>query len=291
MCIRDRGIVDAFDEKIHRVRPHNGQILSARNIRQLIKGSKLVCSGEEATEKFGYPQDPYTLRCTPQVLGAVRDAITYARSVVETEINSVTDNPLVFPEDKTCISGGNFHGQPIAIAMDLLGVAVASVGNISERRIARLIDENLSRGLPAFLVPKGVKKGINSGFMLAQYTAAALASENKVLAHPASVDSIPTSANFEDHVSMGPIAARKAMQIIENVQRIVAIELLCACQAADIRGAEKLGKGTKIVHSIIREKVPTLKEDRMLSEDIEKVFKIIKNGELVEALAKYVKLV
>ena len=286
-----QGIVDAFDEKIHRVRPHNGQILSARNIRQLIKGSKLVCSGEEAAEKFGYPQDPYTLRCAPQVLGAVRDAIAYARSVVETEINSVTDNPLVFPEDKTCISGGNFHGQPIAIAMDLLGVAVASVGNISERRIARLIDENLSRGLPAFLVPKGTKKGINSGFMLAQYTAAALASENKILAHPASVDSIPTSANFEDHVSMGPIAARKTIQIIENVQRIVAIELLCACQAADIRGAEKLGKGTKIVHSIIRKKVPTLKEDRMLSEDIEKVFKIIKNGELVEALAKHVKLV
>jgi len=286
-----QGIVDAFDERIQRVRPHSGQIISARNIRQLIKGSKLVCPGEKAVKNFGYPQDPYTLRCTPQVLGAVRNAIAHVKSIVETEINSVTDNPLVFPEEKTCISGGNFHGQPIAIAMDYLGMAVASIGNISERRIARLLDEKLNRGLPAFLVSDKAKKGINSGFMLAQYTAAALASENKVLAHPASVDSIPTSANFEDHVSMGLTAAKKTMQIIKNAQYIIAIELLCACQAADLRGSEKLGKGTKIIYSTIRKEVPMLKEDRVLSGDIERVFKMIKSGKLIKTLEKHVKLV
>jgi len=285
------GVLDPFEERISRLRPHTGQILTARNIRQLVKGSKLVISGKEAMEKFGYPHDPYTLRCTPQVIGAVRDAVAYARQIVETEINSVTDNPLVFPEDKTCISAGNFHGQPVAIAMDTLGIAITIVGGFSERRIARLIDEKLNRELPAFLVSDKAKEGVNSGYMLAQYTAAALASENKVLAHPASVDSIPTSANFEDYVSMGTTAARKITQIIENTWRIIAIELICACQAADLRGPEKLGKGTKAAYSAVRRIVPMLEEDRAISNDIEKLYGAIKEGELVKEVKEQVKLV
>jgi histidine ammonia-lyase len=201
------GVTDAFEEKIHKLRPHTGQAITAKNIREMVAGSKLVQTGKEAMKKTGRPHDPYSLRCTPQVLGAARDAIAYARKVVETEINSATDNPLVFPEDGVCLSGGNFHGQPLSIAMDLLGIALAIVGNISERRIARLLDEKLNNGLPAFLIPPQAKAGLNSGLMTTQYTAAALTSENKVLAHPACVDSIPTSANFEDFVSMGTTAA------------------------------------------------------------------------------------
>jgi histidine ammonia-lyase len=253
------GISDAFDERVHRARPHNGQITSALNIRLLIAGSKLITSGEKATKRGMYPQDPYSLRCAPQVLGAVRDAIGYVRKVIETEINAATDNPLVFAEEEMCLSGGNFHGQPVALAMDILGTALTTVGNIAERRIARLIDENLSRGLPAFLIYEKAKKGVQSGFMTVQCTAAALASENKVFAHPASVDSIPTSANFEDFVSMGPTAARKAIEILHNVEYIVAIELLCATQGVDFRGPGKLGKGTKVAYSLVRKRVPPLK--------------------------------
>ncbi len=285
------GVFDAFEERVHRLRPHTGQILTARNIRRLIKGSKLILSGQEASSKFGYPHDPYTLRCIPQVLGAARDTISHARQIIETEINSVTDNPLVFSEDRTCVSAGNFHGQPVAVAMDMLGIAMTIIGGFSERRIARLLDEKLNRGLPPFLVPKEVKEGLNSGFMLAQYTAAALASENKVLAHPASIDSIPTSANFEDYVSMGATAARKAMDIIENTWRILAIELLCACQAADLQGAEKLGLGTRIAYSTIRSEVPMLREDRVLSDDIEKIYGIIKIGRLVKEVGKHINLI
>ena len=285
------GVFDAFEERVHRLRPHTGQILTARNIRRLIKGSKLILSGQEASSKFGYPHDPYTLRCIPQVLGAARDTISHARQIIETEINSVTDNPLVFSEDRTCVSAGNFHGQPVAVAMDMLGIAMTIIGGFSERRIARLLDEKLNRGLPPFLVPKEVKEGLNSGFMLAQYTAAALASENKVLAHPASIDSIPTSANFEDYVSMGATAARKAMDIIENTWRILAIELLCACQAADLQGAEKLGLGTRVAYSMIRSEVPMLREDRVLSDDIEKIYGIIKIGRLVKEVGKHINLI
>ncbi|MFB0514609.1 MAG: histidine ammonia-lyase [Candidatus Bathyarchaeia archaeon] len=279
-----RGISDAFDERIHRVRPHQGQVTSAHNIRWLTAGSKLITSGEKATKRGMHPQDPYCLRCAPQVLGAVRDTIGYVRKVVETEINAATDNPLVFAEDELCLSGGNFHGQPVALAMDILGTALATVGNIAERRIARLIDENLSRGLPAFLIHEKAKKGLRSGFMAVQYTAAALASENKVLAHPASVDSIPTSANFEDFVSMGPTAARKAMEILHNVEYIVATELLCAAQGVDFRGSEKLGKGTKEAYLVIRRRVPPLKKDRPMYKDIEAVKNLIRNGELLTAI-------
>ncbi|MGD8505269.1 MAG: histidine ammonia-lyase [Candidatus Bathyarchaeota archaeon] len=278
------GISDAFDERIHRVRPHRSQIKSAQRIRLLTAGSKLITSGEKATRLGMSPQDPYCLRCTPQVLGSVREAIDYVRNVVEIEINSATDNPLVFAEDEVCFSGGNFHGQPVALAMDILGVALATVGNLAERRIARLTDENLSQGLPAFLIPEKADAGIQSGFMAVQYTAAALASENKVLAHPASVDSIPTSANFEDFVSMGPTAARKAMEILHNVEYIVAIELLCAAQGAYIRGSEKLGKGTKAAYSLLRKKVPPLKKDKPMYEDIEATKNLIHSGDLLKAL-------
>ena len=276
------GISDAFDQRIHNVRPHKGQITTAQNIRQLIEGSRLILSAEEAVRKGLHPQDPYSLRCIPQVLGAVRDTLSHVKNVVETEINSATDNPLVFPQDDACLSGGNFHGQPIAVAMDFLATALTVMGNISERRTARLIDENLSRGLPQFLVDKNVKKGLHSGMMYAQYVAAALASENKTLAHPASVDSIPTSANFEDFVSMGPIAARKARTVLENVEYIIAIELLCAAQAGDFRGPEKLGKGTKAAYKLLREHVPVLKEDRVLSKDIEALRALVHKGDFVK---------
>jgi len=278
------GISDAFDERIHQARPHHGQIICARNINSLISGSKIIKSSEEVTKnnEARPPQDPYSLRCAPQVLGAARDALSHVRRIIETEINSATDNPLIFVEDKTCLSGGNFHGQPISIAMDILGVALTIIGNMSERRIARLIDETLNQGLPAFLIPKEVVKGIHSGFMTAQYTAAALTSENKTLAHPASVDSIPTSANFEDFVSMGSIAARKAIEILRNVEHIISVELLCAVQGIEFRGPEKLGKGTKTAYSLIRKRVPMLREDRVLTKDIENVVDLIRSGELLD---------
>ncbi|MEM2105805.1 MAG: histidine ammonia-lyase [Candidatus Bathyarchaeia archaeon] len=274
------GVSDAFDEKIHNVRPHTGQMLTAKNIRKLIAGSQLIQTGNEAMQKRQRPHDPYSLRCAPQVLGAARDAIAYARKVVEVEINSATDNPLIFSEEHVCLSGGNFHGQPVSLAMDLLGIALAMVGNISERRTARLLDGKLNNGLPAFLIPPKARAGVNSGFMTVQYTAAALASENKILAHPACVDSIPTSANYEDFVSMGVTAAEKAMQILENTEYIIAIELLCAAQAADFRGPEKLGKGTRKIHALIREHVPMLKQDKVLGEDIEKIKQLLKETKL-----------
>lgn len=282
------GILDAFDERIHGVRPHGGQRVTARNIRLLTAKSRLLLSSEEALRRGLHPQDPYSMRCVPQVMGAVRDAVAYARRVVEVEINSATDNPLIFANGIACLSGGNFHGQPIAMAMDFLATALTVLGNISERRTARLIDENLNRGLPQFLVHKNVKKGLHSGLMYAQYTAAALASENKALAHPASTDSIPTSANFEDFVSMGPIAARKARAVLENTEYIVAIELLCAAQAVDFRGAEKLGKGTRAAYELLRKHVPILKEDRVLSGDIETLKTIVHEGGFVEAIKRIV---
>jgi histidine ammonia-lyase len=277
------GISDAFDERIHKVRPHKGQIAIAQNIRQLTMGSSLILSSVEAVRKGLHPQDPYCLRCTPQVLGAVHDALAYVQSVVEVEINSATDNPLVFSDNNTCLSGGNFHGQPIAVATDFLSTALTVMGSISERRTARLIDENLNRGLPQFLAHRNVKKGLHNGLMYAQYVAAALTSENKTLAHPASVDSIPTSANFEDFVSMGPIAARKAKEILENVDNIVAIELLCAAQAVDFRGSEKLGRGTKAAYDLLRKHVPVLREDRVLSKDIQILKTTVHNGDFVKA--------
>lgn len=268
------GIPAAFDAKIQQVRPHKGQIRSAATLREMLSGSKILAQADH-----GRVQDGYSLRCMPQVHGASRDAIEYVKSVVKVEINSVTDNPLLFPEEGEVISGGNFHGQPLALAMDFLGIALSELANISERRIERLVNPNLS-GLPAFLTEKG---GLNSGYMITQYTAASLVSENKILAHPASVDSIPTSANQEDHVSMGTTAARKARNILENVQYVMAIELLCALQGIDLRGGTP-GKGTKIAHQVARMRIPKLKEDRIAYLDIEKSFHIIKENLLVDSL-------
>jgi histidine ammonia-lyase len=273
----------AFDERIHKIRPHKGQIESARIIRQLTKGSVLIDSMEKKV------QHDYSVRCTPQVLGASVDAVEYIRSVVETEINSATDNPLII--DGNPISGGNFHGQPLALVMDFLGIAVSEIGNIAERRTAKLLDNNHSDGLPIFLIPEE-KAGLNSGFMMAQYTAASLVSENKVLAHPASVDSVPTSANAEDHVSMSTIAARKAREIIQNVETVLGIEFLCAAQGIDLRRKdfsipEDLGEGTRHVYNAIREGIPPLVEDRYLYTDIEKIREMVHNKVLTEKTVKY----
>jgi histidine ammonia-lyase len=276
------GTIDAFDKKIHDAKPHEGQMKSASNIRKLLAQSTLVESSQESAKKRGYPQDPYSLRCIPQVLGAVRTAIDHVEDIVQLEINSATDNPLVFPNGQECLSGGNFHGQPISLAMDYLATALATVGNFSERRTAMLLDERLSRGLPPFLISDQAAKGVRSGLMTVQYTAAALASENKSLAHPASVDSIPTSANFEDFVSMGPIAARKAMEILRNTEYIVAIELLTATQGVDFRGAEKLGFGTRKAHRRLRQKVTPLEDDRVISKDIEAVVELIKQKQFID---------
>jgi histidine ammonia-lyase len=280
------GVSDAFDQKIHAVRPHTGQAVTAGNIRKLTEGSRLVQSGKEAMEKTLRPHDPYSLRCMPQVLGASRDAIAYAKKVVEVEINSATDNPLVFPEDETCLSGGNFHGQPVSLALDVLGIALTIIGNISERRTARLVDEKLNNGLPAFLVPPEAKTGLNSGLMTVQCTTAALASENKILVHPACADSIPTSAGFEDFVSMGVAAAQKAMQILENSEYIVGAELFCAAQAIEFRGSDKLGKGTRVVYATVRRNVAALKEDRVVNVDLERIRNVIRKGTILAEISK-----
>jgi histidine ammonia-lyase len=217
-------------------------------------------------------QDCYSLRCVPAVHGATLDTISYVRSVIKTEINSSTDNPLIFSDDQI-FSGCNFHGQPIALVMDYLGIAVAELGSISERRVERLLNPTLS-GLPAFLSPKS---GLNSGLMITQYTAAALVSENKILASPASVDSIPVSANQEDHVSMGTIAARKARKIIENVRQVLAIELLCATQAIDLAEIkDQISEKSYLAYQKIREKIPMLSEDRELAPDINLCANMIK---------------
>ena len=237
------GITDALDERMHAIRPHKGQLDSARLVAALLKNSKNVTKQGEVRV-----QDAYSLRCTPQVHGASKDAVNYVKSKVEIEINSVTDNPVVFSDSGEAISGGNFHGQPVALAFDFLGIALAEIADVAERRIERMVNSALS-GLPSFLVEHG---GVNSGFMIVQYTAAALVSENKVLAHPASVDSIPSSANQEDHVSMGTIAARKAGEILKNVRRVLAIELMCACQAIDLRGDKGLGVGTQAAYDCVR---------------------------------------
>lgn len=262
-----------FDPRIHHLRPHPGQGAAAENMRCITRNSEIVSSHRDCSRI----QDAYTLRCSPQVHGASRDAIAYATAVIECEMNSSTNNPLIFAESGEFLLGGNFHGQPVALAMDFLGMAVAELANISERRIERLVNPHLS-GLPAFLISDG---GLNSGFMIAQYTAAALVSENKVLSHPACVDSIPTSANKEDHVSMGTISARKCRDIVENAEVVVAIELLCAAQALDLFTNLKPGEGTLAAYETIRRDVSHMAKDRVLSKDIETVAGLIRSGLLV----------
>lgn len=277
------GIIDAFDSRIHEVRGHMGQIKSASNIARMVRGSEYVTRQGELRV-----QDAYALRCTPQVHGACRDALGYVWGVVEKEINAATDNPLIFPDSGDVLSGGNFHGEPVALAMDFLGIALSELGNISERRLERLVNPQLSNGLPAFLTKHG---GLNSGFMITQYSAASLVSENKVLAHPASVDSIPSSANQEDHVSMGTIASRKAMEIKDNVTAVLAIELLAAAQAIDLRGKRKLGEGTQVLYDMIREAVPPLENDRIMHRDMEKSVGLVNTGRLVETAEKNLKII
>lgn len=272
----NRGVKDALDPRVHAVRPHDGQMKTAANLRNLLLGSgNVTCQGEARV------QDGYSLRCVPQVHGASQDAINYVKSKVEIEMNAVTDNPIIFKETMEGISGGNFHGQPMALAFDFLGIALSELANISERRLERLVNPNIGN-FPAFLVKKG---GLNSGFMIVQYSAAALVSENKVLAHPASVDSIPSSAGQEDHVSMGTIAARKAAEILGNVRRVLAMELMCACQAVDLLGGqEKLGKGTAPAYRAIRAVCDTLEDDRPLYEDINRCEAVIQDGSLLRAV-------
>jgi histidine ammonia-lyase len=269
------GTLLAFDERIHAVRPHPRQVDTARNLRDLLANSEFV-RGFDPTNV----QDAYTLRCMPQVHGACRDAIAYAEWLLKIELNSVTDNPLIFQDDDgniEVLSGGNFHGEPLALAFDYLTIALAELGNISERRIMRLTDEaSNAHVLPAFLTENG---GLNSGFMIVQYTAAALCTENKVLAHPASVDTIPSSANVEDHVSMGVTAVLKMRQVVRNLETILALELLCAAQGIDFRrkaigGDPSLGNGTSEMYKNIRSVVPFIEKDVYLKDHIDAVHRI-----------------
>ncbi|MBI2957048.1 MAG: histidine ammonia-lyase [Acidobacteria bacterium] len=272
-----RGTPVAFDERIHKLRPFHGQLQSAENLRRLNEGSEIRQS-HIACERV---QDAYSLRCAPQVHGAVREALGFVRRILEVELNAGTDNPLVFAEQGEILSGGNFHGQPVALALDVLALALAQLGNISERRCERLVNPALSE-LPAFLTRQ---PGLNSGLMMAQVTAAALASENKGLAHPASVDSIPTSGN-EDFVSMSMGAALKARQVVENVKTILAIELLCACQGIDLLAPLKTGKLAAQAHAAVRKAVPTLEADRELAPDIEAARRLISEHTFQKLIAK-----
>jgi histidine ammonia-lyase len=308
-----RGVSDAFHHKVHEARGLDGQISCAANVRSLLEASELIDSSERV-------QDAYSLRCAPQVLGAARDVLAFVRLVLTREINAATDNPLIFLDlpasrQNKAISCGNFHGEPIALAMDMLSMAVAEVGGIAERRTFRLLDNSLSGGLPPMLVEDS---GVNNGLMMAQYVSAALVSDNKTLAHPDSVDSIPTSANQEDHVSMSTNAARHARDVVRNVEQIVGIELLCAAQALDFRRAGLefttwrwesdegqhtmrkvveyelgkgnpvkkgvLGKGTEAAYKTIREQISHLSSDRPLYPDLETMAKMVHSGEIVRAV-------
>ena len=274
-----RGTRSAYDERIAIARPHRGHVETSRNILHLTEDSNIIRSHKDCAKV----QDAYSLRCVPQVHGASKDMVRRLHEVLEVEINAATDNPLIMPDTGEIISGGNFHGQPMALMMDALKIAVCEIANISERRINRLLDSSLS-DLPAFLT---AYPGVDSGFMITQYTAASLVSENKVLAHPASVDSIPTSANQEDHVSMGTIAARQCREILENARNVLAIELLAAAQGIDFLGI-KPGRGTHVAHQQVRTVAERLDEDRYLAPDIRAVFELIRNESLVRVTERVV---
>jgi len=266
-----------FDDRLQRLRPHPGQAASASNLRRLLDGSPILASHRESEHLV---QDAYSLRCAPQVHGATRDALAFARGVLEIELNAVSDNPIVLPDDRDIVSGGNFHGQPVAVAMDTLATATVGTASISERRLYRLLDPALSNGLPPFLVPES---GLNSGFMLVQYTAASLVSESKSLAHPASVDSIPSSAGQEDHVSMGMTAARHAREVVANAEVVVALEALGAAQALDLRAPLEPGSATASVKRALREAVPFFEADREFGPDIAAAVELVRSGRLVSA--------
>lgn len=270
------GTVSAFDERIHALRPHPRQIECAENLRNILGESEFVRAFDPTNV-----QDAYTLRCMPQVHGACRDSVLYAEWLLKLELNAVTDNPLIFTDEAgkiDVISGGNFHGEPLALAFDYLAIALAELGNISERRIMRLTDEHSNEHtLPPFLTEHG---GLNSGFMIVQYTAAALCTENKILAHPASVDTIPSSANVEDHVSMGATAALKLRQVATNLERILSLELLCAAQGVDFRRKAlgpkaKLGPGTRDVYAAVRRQVPFIEKDEYMKPHLDAALRIV----------------
>jgi len=285
------GISSAFRTEIHELRAYLGQIQTAANIRTLTAESQLLDRHPE------YVQDAYSIRCHPQVMAGIRDGIGYVEKTITTELNSTTDNPIILPElpeENKAISGGNFHAQPIAFAADILAMLLCELGSIAERRIFRLADKNLNRGLPSFLIQNS---GLVNGLMLVQYTAAALVSENKALVHPASIDSIPTCENQEDHVSMAPIAARKAAIILANTQKIVAIETLYAAQALELRLRELgqnstpekiLGKGTASAYQKISEYIPFIEKDRPVYRYIENAINLLKKGELLNVVEEKV---
>lgn len=278
-----RGISSPFEEELHTIRPQSGQLATARNIRRLIEGSELTTVATPQRV-----QDPYTLRCIPQIHGASKDSIAYVKEKVEIEINSVTDNPIVTPKGHV-ISGGNFHGEPMAQPFDFLGIGISEIGNVSERRVERLVNKQLS-GLPSFLVKY---PGLNSGFMITQYACASLASENKILSHPASVDSIPSCENQEDFVSMGTTAARKAGEIVKNSRRIVATEILAACQALDLKGdTTQLGKGTQVAYDFVRERIAFIDYDKDIEmyDVLNQITDLLENGSLLKAVEAKVKL-
>jgi len=272
-----RGTDKAFDERIHALRGFAGQMSSAYNLRALLEGSEIRVSHLENDDRV---QDAYSLRCMPQVHGASRDAIDYVYKVIATELNSVNDNPLIFPETGEPIEGGNFHGQPLALALDFLAIACAELANISERRTERMVNGALSCGLPRFLTTKG---GVQSGMMIAQYNSASIVSENKVLCHPASVDSIPTSGNQEDHNSMGSIAAQKAWKVVQNSISVISIELLCAAQAIEFHRPLKTSERLERVMATVRAKVPFAETDRVLYKDIAAVRTLVAQGAVLDA--------
>lgn len=268
-----KGTSKAFDPKMQALRQHPGQAITAKNLLKLLANSEVMLSHNNC----GKIQDPYSVRCMPQVHGASRDAFNYVRKVLEVEVNSATDNPLIFAEERETISGGNFHGQPLALAMDFLGIAASELANISERRIDKLITPNFS-DLPAFLTKDF---GLNSGLMIVQYAAASLVSENKVLSHPASVDSIPTSLDKEDHVSMGATAALKAEKILQNVKNVLAMELLSAFQGLNFNKHLKPGIGVKAAFEVIGKVIPEVTQDRVFSDDIQIIAGLIDSGEIL----------
>ncbi len=273
-------IKKAYDPKVHQLRAHRGQIDTAENLLRLLEGS------ENARDTNpNKVQDPYSLRCIPQVHGASRDAVHYVYKAVTKELNAVTDNPLIFPDQEEVISGGNFHGQPMALAFDFLKIAISELADISERRSERLINPQLSEGLPPFLTKHG---GVCSGFMIAQYSAASMVSENKIYAHPASVDSIPSSGNQEDHVSMGTTAARTAAMIMDNTQKVIGIELFSASQAIWLRGEKGLAPATKAAYEFIRKHVGPVDRDVLMHDELVKFENMVKSGAIVEAVEKVI---
>jgi histidine ammonia-lyase len=280
-----RGTESAFEPEIHAARPHPGQVQVARNIRALLLSGGGKSEIALSHEGCGKVQDPYSLRCIPQVHGASRDALAWVRQVLEREINSVTDNPLVFPAQGKILSGGNFHGQVVAIAMDLLSIAAAELASISEQRLEKLVNPAIS-DLPAFLTRQG---GLNSGFMIVQVAAASIVSENKTLCHPASVDSIPTSADKEDHVSMGAWAARKAQRVVVNSRRVLGMELLAGAQGIDLLRPLRSSEAVERIHRMIRKRVPVLEVDRAFHEDFEQMETLIQSGQLDEAYQEWMR--